>query len=131
MSAWTAEFPDMRRLTADEARRQTQGLCTASPSSFVIFGTIDVPYYEPRYVLAVINGDQPLVFVDGPTSPHRYHDHSLCMWYPGDPDNQKWQATDGVEDLLYRIRNHLFREAYHQEHQIWLGPEKPHGKAAA
>jgi hypothetical protein len=74
----------------------------------------------------------PAVFADGPTSsPHRYDDSSLCMWYPGDPVSARWVFADGLLDLLDVIQNHLLREELWRRVGEWIGPEIPHTTGAA
>lgn len=69
----------------------------------------------------------PVVTADGPTdSPHRYDEHRLCMWLPGDPTEQRWVFEDGLLALLGMASAHLFREAWWRETGEWLGPEAPH-----
>jgi hypothetical protein len=91
-----------------------------------------VPCYEPRNVEIRFTHSSPYdpkVFVDGPRSPHRYGDGSLCMWYPRDPPEQKWVFEDGLLALLNHIQAHLIREARYREapEEGWPGPEAPHG----
>lgn len=89
-----------------------------------------MPYYEPREV-EIRFGDWsrlPRIYVDGPSSPHRYkaEGDALCIWYPKDPPEQKWVFEDGLLALLNHIQAHLFREAWWRETGEWLGPEAPH-----
>jgi hypothetical protein len=93
---------------------------------------MEVPYYEARRVEIHFEdwSKVPRVFVDGPTSPHRYKrdgEEWLCMWYPHDPVDEKWMFSDGLLALLNHIQAHLFREAWWRETGEWLGPEAPHG----
>lgn len=93
--------------------------------------TINVPEYEPRRVeLRLLNTSKPIldaVHVDGPDdSPHRYRSGALCMWYPDDPESQRWVASDGLLALLTHVKIHLFREAYWRETGHWVGPQAPH-----
>jgi hypothetical protein len=88
---------------------------------------MEVPDYEPRNVeIRFAWSRVPKVFVDGPGSPHRYDDGSLCMWYPRDPPEEKWVFEDGLLALLNLIQAHLFREAWWREYGEWLGPQAPH-----
>lgn len=72
----------------------------------------------------------PNVFADGPTdSPHRFSDRGrtrLCIWYPSDPDAQRWVPTDGLLALFGMAQHHLFKEAWWRESGEWLGDEAPH-----
>jgi hypothetical protein len=97
---------------------------------------LPVPNYEARSVTIEFRPKfpwNPSVTVDGPeNSPHRYGPHRLCLWYPGDPDAQRWLPEDGLLALLGLIQSHLFKEAYWRETHEWLGDEAPHevgGKA--
>src|SRR4051794_31944821 len=89
---------------------------------------MDVPHYEPRNVEICFEkwSKLPRVRVDGPGSPHRYFDGSLCMWHPADPPEEKWVFEDGLLALLHLVQAHLFREAWYREHGVWLGPQAPH-----
>jgi hypothetical protein len=90
---------------------------------------MEVPHYELRNVEIRFEkwSKIPLVRVDGPGSPHRYPDGTLCMWYPPDPSEEKWVFEDGLLALLNHVQAHLFREAWFREHGVWLGPQAPHG----
>jgi len=91
---------------------------------------MEVPHYEPRDVRIAFEDWQriPKVTCDGPpSSPHRYADGSLCMWYPHDPPERKWVFEDGLLMLLNVIQRHLFWEAWWRETDEWLGDEAPHG----
>ncbi|MFD8035437.1 hypothetical protein ACFV3F_43310 [Streptomyces sp. NPDC059717] len=76
--------------------------------------------------------DTPHVFSDGPRqSPHRYTDGSLCMWYPGDPPEQRWdRRRDGSIVLLGLVLAHLLREEWWRRTGEWAGPEAPHTTTA-
>jgi hypothetical protein len=77
--------------------------------------------------------DYPRVWADtDDTSPHRMPDGSLCLYYPGDPADRRWQAGLGLLTLLNLIRDHLFFEHYWRstgghDRGVWLGPEADHG----
>ena len=92
--------------------------------------TIQLEEYESRKVHIRFTGEIeqiPQVTVDGPNdSPHRYEGRYLCMWYPKDPDTEKWTFSDGLLALLVMIEAHLFREAWWRETGEWLGPEVKH-----
>jgi hypothetical protein len=93
---------------------------------------LDVPYYEPRNVeIRFENWSRvPSIFVDGPSSPHRYKEDGdcLCIWDPRDPLEQRWVFQDGLLALINHIQAHLFREAWWRETGEWLGPEAPHSR---
>jgi hypothetical protein len=131
------EFPRVRRLAPWEVRRAIELLSAPDLAPVIAFGAVgyggvvEVPHYEERHVIVLLLDDAPVVFADGPRdSPHRYAGTALCMWDPKDPASAKWTVDNGITDLLYRIRNHLFREAWWRERREWLGPEAPHGAAA-
>jgi hypothetical protein len=89
---------------------------------------IEVPHYDARSVDVRFEkwSRVPDIRVDGPSSPHRFPDESLCIWYPEDPPEQKWMFEDGLLALLNHVQAHLFREAWWRETGEWLGPEAPH-----
>ncbi len=74
----------------------------------------------------------PRVSSDGPAqSPHRYGDGSLCMWYPGDPPEQRWdRRRDGPVGLVGLILAHLMREEWWRLTGEWAGPEAEHAPIA-
>lgn len=73
--------------------------------------------------------DTSHVTVDGPaSSPHRYHDGSLCMWFPGDPPERRWRRRDGAAVLAGHIAAHLIREEWWRQTGEWIGQEMPHGE---
>jgi hypothetical protein len=74
-----------------------------------------------------LSPDTPHVYVDGPPeSPHRYGDGSLCMWYPMDPPERKWNPNAGAADLVMRIAVHLIKEEWYRRHGEWIGEEVGH-----
>ena len=81
--------------------------------------------------------DYPRVFADlGLDSPHRMPDDSLCLFYPGDPPDQRWTADDGLLALFNLTADHLFFETYWRHTGgrrcgTWLAPEAPHGYQGA
>ncbi len=93
--------------------------------------TVPIEGYEPRRLTVRVKNaywPSPQVFADGPTtSPHRYRDESLCMWYWRDPPESKWLPTHGLLALVRVAQLHLLREAWWREKGEWLGPEAPHG----
>jgi hypothetical protein len=71
---------------------------------------------------------RPRVVVDGPTdSPHRYPDGSLCMWYPNDPPELRWNLSDGAGQLIAGVAAHLIREEWYRRTGEWIGDEVRHG----
>lgn len=73
----------------------------------------------------------PAVFAPPSTSPHRFEDGTLCMWYRKDGPDHTWLFRDGLVALLGYVALHLFRENWWEEYGEWLGPEVPHGRIAA
>lgn len=74
----------------------------------------------------------PSVYADGPTeSPHRYADGSLCMWYPADDAECRWERANGARVLLGLIAAHLIREEWWRRTGEWPGDEAPHGPTPA
>lgn len=88
----------------------------------------DLPEQTVTIVFGRGRPDIPHVFSDGPRhSPHRYDDDSLCMWYPGDPPEQRWdRRRDGPVILLGLVLAHLMREEWWRRTGEWAGPEAPH-----
>ena len=87
-----------------------------------------VPSRRVRIEFARGSPEVPRVFVDGPQdSPHRYNDGSLCMWYPRDPIELRWDRRDGAAALVGCVAMHLLREQWWRETGEWVGPEAPHG----
>ena len=69
----------------------------------------------------------PIVCADGPdSSPHRYEDGSLCMWYPSDQSQRRWVFPDGLVALIGHALVHLAKEALWREWGEWPGEEAPH-----
>lgn len=82
--------------------------------------------------------DYPRVFADpGAISKHRLPADALCLWFPRDPEDRRWNHGDGVVALLNLARNHLFFEDHWRTtggfggpglpEGEWLGDEAPHG----
>lgn len=61
------------------------------------------------------------------SSPHRYPDNRMCLWYPHHPPDQRWEFDDGLRELLIMAGAHLQREDLHRRTGVWPGPEMPHG----
>jgi hypothetical protein len=97
---------------------------------------LEIPGYEQRHVTVEFSRRfwwSPYVYADGPvgrdTSPHRFPDRGrrrLCIWYPSDPPERRWEPNDGLLVLFGMIAEHLFKEAWWREHGEWLGEEYPH-----
>lgn len=109
---------------------------TSGPKTGRIYKVIiNVPHYEPRQIEICFPRWTPTlakITADGPTdSPHRYDTHRLCIWYPDDPDENRWVFEDGLLALLGLTAAHLFREAWWRETGEWLGPEAGHPPAGA
>lgn len=101
---------------------------------------VRVEFHEdPDYnTYGLLPADYPRVLADpGAPSKHRLPGDALCLWFPGDPEERRWQYTSGLVTLFNNVRNHLFFEEHwratggsgddgHPE-GIWLGDEAPHG----
>lgn len=59
--------------------------------------------------------------------PHRYDDDRLCLWYPRDRRDRRWEWEDGLRELLGHTGAHLMRERLWLRTGRWEGPELPHG----
>lgn len=91
--------------------------------------TLSVPHYERRCIrvsFRVANSRLPMVTADGPSSPHRYDDGRLCLWYRWDSRDRRWEVEDGLLQLLCIVTEHLFKEAWWRETGEWLGDEVLH-----
>ncbi|MFD6032158.1 hypothetical protein ACFWE5_15740 [Cellulosimicrobium funkei] len=77
--------------------------------------------------------DMPVVYADpGAESPHRNGDDSLCLWFPGDPEQRRWRSELGLLVLLDLIAEHLFAELHWRatggaRRGEWVLDEAPHG----
>lgn len=99
------------------------------------------PFGRFRLVILVSSrGPEETVVIclDGPhgaeiASPHRNAaegplGYELCLYYPGDPEEQRWVPVDGLVALADLARAHLWREhVWRTEDGFWPGPEAPHG----
>ncbi len=101
------------------------------PGGFSVSLTLDPHGVPSRHVTITFSrgaSTVPKVAVDGPTdSPHRYADGTLCMWYPGDPRDRRWNLAEGAGALVANIAAHLIREEWYRKTGEWLGDEVPHG----
>lgn len=129
---WYGEFK--RRLAFERgAKAEFPGLKTSLGRSSGYSATVmvDLPGYERRELRISFDRAHvraPRILVDGPErSPHRFEDGSLCIWYPRDPDENRWVVSDGLVVLIGYSIEHLFREAWWRETGEWLGDEAPHG----
>ncbi len=60
-------------------------------------------------------------------SPHRFSDGALCLYYPGDPVEQRWTSAQGFTALIVLVAEHLFFEDVFRETKEWIGPQAAHG----
>lgn len=99
-----------------------------NPRGFNVKLTLTPRGVPERHITIQFHGNNPSVFVDGPAeSPHRYPNGSLCMWYPGDPPEQRWTHTDGAGALVANIAAHLVKEEWYRLTGEWKGDEVGHG----
>ena len=56
-----------------------------------------------------------------------FHPKMLCLQYPGDDPALLWLWSDGLEQLLTRVRLHLMCEEVYRRDNLWPGEELPHG----
>ena len=77
----------------------------------------------------------PAVCLDGPTdSPHR--NRELCLSYPWDPPERRWNVNDGLERLFNLARQHLvaehiWRERGRANERDWPIEQAAHGSSRA
>jgi hypothetical protein len=95
--------------------------------------TVPVPEFEARTIkITLMNWKRPVVqsvTADGRTaSPHRYSDGRLCLEFPDDETDRKWQPDEGLLGLVRCAQVHLFKEAYWRRYGEWPGEEAPHGE---
>jgi hypothetical protein len=131
------------------ARRRYGSELRRGESSFLLTYELDVPvigrdapssvrvefHRRPYYkTYGLEPSDYPRVFADrGARSPHRMpSDDSLCLYYPGDPRDQRWTAEQGLDELVNLTARHLFAEDYWRERgNVWPFDEAPHGYQGA
>ena len=100
------------------------------PGGFTVQCVLEPAGLAPQRVVIAFHPDaqhDPAVWAPGsPTSPHRYDDDSLCMWYPKDPPEQRWMWQHGAKALAGHICAHLIRENWWNLTDEWVGAEAPH-----
>ena len=126
-----------------EARRTFPSLRVSRTGKGIKSGAVvytlhaTVPEFEQRrrIKITLMNWTRPSVksvTADGPTSsPHRYGDHALCMWHPGDGPDLRWQPEEGLLRLIRYAQVHLFKEEFWRSYGEWPGPEAPHAEGEA
>lgn len=145
---WYGEDPAWRLPFQRDARRHYGDAVVAKlRTSCLVYRHqgLEVPGREPIPVVILFEAfptyetyglapqDYPKVFADPrQVSPHRMPDGSLCLFYPGDPPDQRWTDDSGLLSLLNLTGDHLFFETYwrhtgERRGGLWLGPEAPHG----
>ncbi len=118
-----SRYPSLVSLTRRRGRGWEYRLVVNPPGSDSRRLTIEFPLQHPRL---------PIVRADGPaSSPHRYEDGSLCMWYPSDPRDRRWVFSDGLVALIGCAQAHLSKEALWREWCEWPGSEVPHTTSGA
>lgn len=102
---------------------------------------VEVEFHEdPDYCTYDLPAaDYPRVVADpGAASKHRMPDGALCLFFPKDPPEKRWQHTNGLVSLFEIVRRHLAFEEYWRDTGgfgdgrghgagVWLGDEAPHG----
>jgi hypothetical protein len=93
---------------------------------------VSVPVYGETFDLRIELGEgRPVRVVaenwSGTPMRHTFGQNELCMWYPGDPADRRWQREQGLLALVDTAMTHLFKELYFRETGEWLGEEAPHG----
>jgi hypothetical protein len=100
-------------------------------SALVYRGEVEVDTVGTRRIAVVFAGRPsrmgPVVMADGPRrSRHRYlwpRPTSLCLWFPRDPQANRWTVNDRLAALLDLVRAHLVKESYWRTHRRWPAPE--------
>lgn len=92
--------------------------------------SVIVPVYEMEYSLRIELEERGAVRVVAENwtglMKHTFGHNRLCMWYPDDPGEKRWQRADGLLKLIDTAVVHLFKELYWRETGEWLGEEAPH-----
>jgi hypothetical protein len=92
---------------------------------------VNVPVYDESFDLRIELAEGRLVRVVAENwsvpMKHSFGRNELCMWYPRDPADRRWQRDQGLLVLVDTAVTHLFKELYYQETGEWLGEEAPHG----
>jgi hypothetical protein len=92
---------------------------------------VNVPVYNESFDLRIEleEGHPARVIAEDWSGPmkHTYGRNQLCMWFPSDPAERRWQREQGLLKLVDTSVTHLFKELYFRETGEWLGEEAPHG----
>jgi hypothetical protein len=92
---------------------------------------VNVPVYDEEFDLLIeIQEDRNVrVTAENWTGPmkHTFGANRLCMWFPDDPAERRWQREQGLLVLVDTAVTHLFKELFYRETREWLGEEAPHG----
>ncbi len=133
------------RMTANEisdhpvlrAVQRARDMWTARGYRFAVQG----PFGLARLVI-LLSSRRPdevvVVCLDGPNgaeiaSPHRNgrpgasSAYELCLFFPGDPESNRWVPSDGLVLLADLARVHVWKEHFWRTEGFWPGPEAPHG----
>ncbi len=98
--------------------------------SFVWRVHVTVPVYEVGFALRIEldEGRAVRIYAEGWAGhlKHTYGGNRLCMWYPQDPIDRRWEREEGLLKLADTAVAHLFKELYYRETGEWLGEEAPH-----
>lgn len=110
----------VRRLRFEREARQ-HGLAfraryLGSPRRLTYDVKIDVPVYDEQRNLRITLKPsvlaRPIVTIDGPIClRHRFAEHSLCMWWAEDPEENRWTTDDGLLALVGHATDHAYCEA--------------------
>ncbi len=61
---------------------------------------------------------------------HRYvvdgEYEELCLWYPDDPVERRWDWSKSFVDFLTLVSRHLQAEEFYRRHQRWPMDDVPH-----
>ena len=52
----------------------------------------------------------------------------LCLWYPGDPRELRWEPQDGLERYITIVHRHLMAEEFWRRTGRWPFEDAPHGQ---
>lgn len=156
---WTTEwvitymFEEQARRVDPSIQRLPLSLARSHPVLRRYIQTLRIPPWDVWGYLAPADGPWPerrlvalftrhpaekdpiVLCLDGPrASQHRFPDAErtrLCLYYPDDPPERKWQVRDGLVRLFDLGRQHVLAEHIARERggkpRDWPTPFAPHG----